>query len=52
MSQIPELRDKVLRQAKSEKLGQYVWRYGAGPQMGYSFSVVMALTHLTRSSRG
>ena len=52
MDKIPELRDKVLRQAKSEKLGQYVWRYGAGPQMGYSFSVVMALTHLTRSSRG
>ena len=52
MSKIPALREKVLTQAKSKKLGQYVWRYGAGPQMGYSFSVVMALTHLTRSSRG
>lgn len=47
MSKIPELRDKVLRQASSVRLGEYVWRYGAGPQMGYSFSVVMALTHLT-----
>ena len=52
MSKIPTLREKVLKQAKSPRLGQYVWKYGAGPQMGYSFSVVMALTHLTRSSRG
>lgn len=52
MSKIPELREKVLTQAKSPLLGQYVWRYGAGPQMGYSFSVVMALTHLTCSSQG
>lgn len=52
MSKIPELRDKVLRQAHSERLGQYVWRFGAGPQMGYSFSLVMGLTHLTCSSRG
>lgn len=34
MSKIPELREKVLTQAKSPLLGQYVWRYGAGPQMG------------------
>lgn len=40
MNKIPELRKKVLKQAKSEKLGQYVWKYGAGPQMGYAFSVV------------
>lgn len=40
MSKIPELKRKVLAQAKSERLGQYVWKYGAGPQMGYSFSVV------------
>ena len=52
MKKIPALRKQVLSQAKSEKLGQYVWRFGAGPQMGYSFSVVMALTHLTCSSQG
>ena len=40
MSKIPELKNKVLTQAKSEKLGQYVWKCGVGPQMGYSFSVV------------
>ena len=34
MDKIPALRDKVLKSAKSEKLGQYVWKYGAGPQMG------------------
>ena len=52
MAQIPALKNKVLESAKSKQLGQYVWRYGAGPQMGYSFSVVMALTHLTHSSWG
>ena len=34
MSKIPALKEKVLTQAKSEKLGQYVWKYGTGPQMG------------------
>ena len=45
MNKIPELREKVLEQAASEKLGQYVWRYGAGPQMGYSFSIIHALAY-------
>jgi DNA polymerase-3 subunit alpha len=40
MSKIPELHEKVLNQAASNKLGQYVWKCGVGPQMGYSFSVV------------
>lgn len=52
MSRIPELHAKVLEKAKSKNLGQYVWSNGIGPQMGYSFSVVMALTHLTYSSQG
>ena len=47
MSRIPELRTKILKQAKSKNLGNYIWKYGVKPQMGYSFSVVMALTHLT-----
>ena len=34
MSKIPELQRKVLAQAKSPLLGQYIWRYGVGPQMG------------------
>lgn len=45
MSKIPALRDQVLKQAKSPRLGQYVWRFGAGPQMGYSFSVIHALAY-------
>lgn len=45
MKKIPALRKQVLSQAKSEKLGQYVWRFGAGPQMGYSFSVIHALAY-------
>lgn len=31
MNKIPELRDKVYSQAKSEALGRYVWTYGIGP---------------------
>lgn len=34
MSKIPALHEKILKQASSEKLGQYVWKYGAGPQVG------------------
>lgn len=34
MSKIPELKEKVLSTAKSKALGQYVWKYGVGPQMG------------------
>ena len=45
MSKIPELRDKVLTQAKSSCLGHYVWACGIGPQMGYSFSVIHALAY-------
>ena len=45
MSKIPELRDKVLNQAKSPCLGNYVWKCGIGPQMGYSFSIIHALAY-------
>ena len=34
MSKIPELKEKVLKQAKSKALGKYVWDAGIGPQMG------------------
>ena len=33
MSKIPELRDKVLNQAASPCLGNYIWKCGVGPQM-------------------
>ena len=45
MSKIPELHQKVLDTATSSKLGQYVWKYGVGPQMGYSFSIIHALAY-------
>lgn len=45
MSKIPELREKVLTQAKRPELGQYIWTYGVGPQMGYSFSIIHALAY-------
>lgn len=52
MAKIPELHQQILDKATSPALGKYIWERGVGPQMGYSFSVVMALTHLTRLSRG
>ena len=45
MSKIPELREKVLHDATSPCLGNYVWKCGIGPQMGYSFSIIHALAY-------
>ena len=45
MSKIPELKEKILKQASSAMLGQYVWNCGIGPQMGYSFSVIHATAY-------
>ena len=45
MSKIPELRDKVLQQAVSSCMGNYIWKCGIGPQMGYSFSIIHALAY-------
>lgn len=45
VSKIPGLKNQVLTQAKSSKLGQYVWKFGAGPQMGYSFSIIHSLAY-------
>ena len=45
MSKIPALRQKVIESAVRPKLGEYIWKYGAGPQMGYSFSIIHALAY-------
>ena len=45
MSKIPELKEKILKQASSAMLGQYIWKCGVGPQMGYSFSVIHATAY-------
>ena len=45
MSKIPALKEQVLTQASSPALGQYIWRCGIGPQMGYSFSIIHALAY-------
>ena len=45
MSKIPALHQRVLDTAKSRKLGEYIWRCGVGPQMGYSFSIIHALAY-------
>lgn len=38
MSKISSLHNEVVQRATSSKLGEYIWKYGAGPQMGYSFN--------------
>ena len=45
MNKIPELHQKVLDKAVSEPMGQYVWKYGIGPQMGYAFSVIHSMAY-------
>ena len=45
MSKIPVLKQQVLDQAKSAAMGNYVWKCGIGPQMGYSFSIIHALAY-------
>lgn len=45
MSKIPALHEKVLKSARSQLLGEYVWKNGIGPQMGYSFSLIHALAY-------
>jgi DNA polymerase-3 subunit alpha len=45
MDKIPDLREKVLKSAKSSALGHYIWKFGIGPQMGYAFSVIHALAY-------
>lgn len=45
MNKIPELHKQVMEKATSQQLGEYVWKYGIGPQMGYSFSIIHALAY-------
>ena len=45
MDKIPELHEKVLKQATSPALGQYIWKFGIGLQMGYAFSTIHALAY-------
>lgn len=52
MDKISELKEKIFNQAKSKNLAQYIWDCCIKLQLGYSFSVAMALTHLTCLSQG
>lgn len=45
LDKVPALKEDVLNRAMSPQLGQYVWKHGIGPQMGYSFSVIHALAY-------
>jgi DNA polymerase-3 subunit alpha len=45
MNKIPALRQQVLDQASSPCMGNYIWKCGVGPQMGYSFSIIHALAY-------
>ena len=45
MDKIPELQEKVLKTAKSEKLGRYIWDCCIKLQLGYSFSLIHSLAY-------
>lgn len=45
MSKIPELKQKIISKAKSPALGEYIWRHGVSPQVGYSFSRIHSLAY-------
>ena len=45
MNKIPDLKAQVYNQATSPAMGEYVWKCGIGPQMGYSFSIIHALAY-------
>lgn len=45
IKEVPVLHQKVLDRAPNKKFGEYVWKYGLGPQMSYSFSVIHALAY-------
>lgn len=38
MDKIPEMKAKIVARAANEKLGEYIWQFGALPSVGYSFS--------------
>lgn len=42
---VPLLHKQVLEKAKNKNLGEYIWKFGLGPQMSYSFSIIHALAY-------
>ena len=45
MSKIPEMRDKIFAQTKSQNMARYVWEQCIGPQMSYSFSIIHSVAY-------
>lgn len=37
MDEIPALKEKIISQASSSKMGEYIWEYVIMPQASYSF---------------
>ena len=40
MNKIPDLRKKIIEQATSRNMGEYIWNVVAEPQAGYAFSLL------------
>ena len=38
VSEVPKLKEKIIKQAKTPKLGEYIWEFVIMPQASYSFS--------------
>ena len=45
LDKIPFLHDEIMKRASRKELGDYIWKAGVGPQMGYSFSVIHATSY-------
>jgi DNA polymerase-3 subunit alpha len=45
ISKIPEMREKIFAQAKTQNMAKYVWEQCIGPQMSYSFSIIHSVAY-------
>jgi len=45
MSEIPKLKEKILKSANSTQIGLYIWDTCVAPQLGYSFSELHSLAY-------
>lgn len=45
VDEVPKLKEKILKQAKNPKMGEYIWEYVIMPQASYSFSRIHGFSY-------
>lgn len=45
LSKIPALKEQIFSRAKTQNIGNYVWKTCVEPQLGYSFSILHSLAY-------